>query len=68
MNEDLRNILEFLPEGVVLIDDESRKVSMGNREFLKMFKCGEFNDGSHQFRNHSHSIIIIDIGYQINNL
>jgi hypothetical protein len=24
---------------------------MGNREFLKMFKCGEFNDGTNNFRN-----------------
>ena len=24
---------------------------MGNREFLKMFKCGEFNDGSNNYRN-----------------
>jgi hypothetical protein len=51
MNEDLRNILEFLPEGVVLIDDQSKEVSMGNREFLKMFKCGEFNNGTNQYHN-----------------
>jgi hypothetical protein len=51
MNEDLRNILELLPEGIVLIDELSREVSMGNREFLKMFKCGEFNDGTNNYRN-----------------
>ena len=43
MNQDLRNMLETLPEGIVVIDDETNLVSMGNREFLKMFKCGEFN-------------------------
>ena len=41
-------MLETLPEGIVVIDDETNKVSMGNREFLKMFKCGEFNQTAYR--------------------
>ena len=37
---------------------------MGNREFLKMFKCGEFNDGTNTYRNSDTDDIDKD---QINN-
>jgi PAS domain-containing protein len=38
MNAELRNILEAMPEGIVLVDEESMDVTMGNKEFLKIFK------------------------------
>ena len=38
MNEELRNILVNLPEGIVLINEETNQVSLGNNEFLRLFK------------------------------
>jgi len=40
MNEELRNILVNLPEGIVLINEETNQVSLGNNEFLRLFKLG----------------------------
>jgi hypothetical protein len=37
MNEELRNILVNLPEGIVLINEETNQVSLGNNEFLRLF-------------------------------
>ena len=40
MNEELRNILVNLPEGIVLINEETNQVSLGNNEFLRLFSLG----------------------------
>lgn len=37
MNEELKNILINLPEGIVLINEETNQVSLGNIEFLRLF-------------------------------
>jgi c-di-AMP phosphodiesterase-like protein len=37
MNEELQNILMNLPEGIILINEETNKVSLKNQEFMRIF-------------------------------
>lgn len=38
MNDELKSILMEMPEGVVLIDEQTEQVSLGNNEFKKIFR------------------------------
>ena len=38
MNNDLKKILDDLPEGIVLINSEENSVSLVNEEFTRIFK------------------------------
>jgi hypothetical protein len=38
MNEELKSILMNLPEGIILIDEESSKISLNNQEFMRIFQ------------------------------
>ena len=44
MNEELKSILMNLPEGIILINDESRKVSLNNQEFMRIFQLPTATD------------------------
>jgi hypothetical protein len=37
MNEELKSILMNLPDGIVLINEESNNVSLNNAEFNRIF-------------------------------
>lgn len=37
MNEELNNMLMNLPEGIVLINDKTGQVVLGNEEFKRLF-------------------------------
>jgi c-di-AMP phosphodiesterase-like protein len=37
MNEELTNILMNLPEGIVLVNEQSNEVALGNNEFRRLF-------------------------------
>jgi hypothetical protein len=37
MNEELKNILMNLPEGIILINDETNEVTLNNQEFMRIF-------------------------------
>ena len=39
MNEELKNILMNLPEGIILYNQESKEVVLYNDEFIKTFGC-----------------------------
>lgn len=38
MNEELTNILMTLPEGIILINEETGQVTLGNKELIRLFK------------------------------
>ena len=44
MNEELKSILMNLPEGIVLINDETHEVVLQNSEFHRIFAIPEFTD------------------------
>jgi len=37
MNEEFKNILMTLPEGIILINNETNEVTLGNNEFKRLF-------------------------------
>ncbi len=55
MNSELRNILEAMPEGIVLVDAESMDVTMGNREFLRIFKSSLYDENGTNPLDHRNS-------------
>eukprot|EP00347_Sterkiella_histriomuscorum_P003392 403364475 len=45
MNDELKTIFDKLPEGIILFDIETKKVSLTNLEFKRLFQCqGEIED------------------------
>lgn len=44
MNDELKSILMNLPEGILLINDESSKVSLNNSEFMRIFQMSSAAD------------------------
>lgn len=42
MNEDLKSILMNLPEGVILINNSTKEVALGNYEFRRLFQLPKY--------------------------
>jgi hypothetical protein len=41
-NEEFKNILMTLPEGIILINNETKQVTLGNFEFRRLFSVPKF--------------------------
>jgi PAS domain-containing protein len=39
MNEDLQNILVSFPEGIILYNEEQKKIVLANQELRRILKC-----------------------------
>lgn len=39
MNEELKTIFDKLPEGIILFDSDTKKVTLTNLEFKRLFNC-----------------------------
>eukprot|EP00347_Sterkiella_histriomuscorum_P021176 403334959 len=44
MNDELKTIFDKLPEGIILFDSESKKVSLANLEFKRLFQCQDLEN------------------------
>lgn len=45
LNKDLRHILENLPEGILILEKDTKKVVLANSELKRIFNCQlEVND------------------------
>ena len=44
MNQELKSILMNLPEGILLINEESNMVSLNNQEFMRIFQISQAAD------------------------
>lgn len=44
MNNELTKLFDGLPEGIVLFNNESRKVTLANQEFKRLFKVQGKNE------------------------
>lgn len=47
MNDELKTILMNLPDGIILIDEETKRISLSNEEFKRIFTISDndLNEG-----------------------
>ena len=41
MNDELKDLFDKLPEGIVLFNDNTKKIALANNEFKKLFNIDE---------------------------
>jgi sensor histidine kinase regulating citrate/malate metabolism len=46
MNEELKTILMKLPEGIILINEQTNKITLNNQEFMRIFQISQAADSS----------------------